>query len=83
MDKLRRCMEKSVHHHTRIVIRVFEDRCTTMSKDMTKLTTMPTSMFQRMERKNVSDISVRSTQAFILQYVSHTLEDNGSYAYRK
>src|SRR5271168_2076955 len=52
-----------------MVIRVFEERCTTISKDMTKLTTTPTSMFQIMERMNVSDISVRSTQAFILQQI--------------
>ena len=61
-----------------MVIRVFEERCTTISKDMTKLTTTPTSMFQMIERKNVRDISVRSSQAFILQHImSHTMRDNG------
>ena len=68
---LRCCTERKVHHHhrTKMVIRVFEERCTTISKDITKLTTTPTSMFQIIERKNVRAISVRSTQDFILQQI--------------
>jgi hypothetical protein len=67
-----------------MVIRVFEERCTTISKDITKLTTTPTSMFHIIERKNVRVISVRSTQDFILQHIiiiiSHMMGDNGGYA---
>ena len=76
-------MERKVHHHhTRMVIRVFEERCTTISKDIITLTTTPTSMFQIIDRKNVKDISVRSSQDFILQHMimSHTMRDNGGYA---
>ena len=79
-------MERRVHHHhhyhTRMVIRVFEERCTTISKDIIRLTTTPTSMFQIIERKNVRDISERSSQEFILQHIimSHTMRDDGGYA---
>jgi len=59
--------------HTRIVILVFDERWTTKSKDMTRPTTTPTSMFQMMDRKNVSDIIVRSTQADMLKVVVRLL----------
>lgn len=51
---------------TRIVILVFEERCTTRRRDIIKLTTMPTSTFQTMEKKNVRNINDRSTHARIL-----------------
>lgn len=56
-------MEKE---RTKIVIRVLLDRCTTSSREMIKLTTIPTSTFQTMEKTKVNDIRVRSTHALIL-----------------
>jgi hypothetical protein len=65
-----------------MVIRVLDERCTTISKDITTLTTTPTSMFQTMERKKVRAINVRSSQAFILQHIiiSMAMKDNGGNA---
>ena len=54
---------------TRIVSRVFDERCTTSNSEMTKLTAMPTSTSQMMVRKNVSAINDRSTHARILDQV--------------
>jgi len=50
-----------------MVILVFDERCTTNRREMTKLTTTPTSMFQMIERKNVRDMIAMSTHACILR----------------
>lgn len=51
---------------TRIVMRVLDDLCTTRRREIIRLTTIPTSTFQMIEHRNVSDMSVRSTHALIL-----------------
>ena len=54
---------------TKIAIRVSEDRLTTSSRDMTILTTIPTSTFQMIENTNVGVMSMRSTHDRILDEV--------------
>ena len=51
---------------TRMVMRGREERRTTRSREMTRLTATPISTFQMMVKKNVSDIRSRSIHARIL-----------------
>jgi hypothetical protein len=47
-------------------MRVLEDRCTTIRREMMTLTTIPTSTSQMMENRNVRNIRARSIHASIL-----------------
>lgn len=64
MDSVYETMESA--KLTKIAMRAFDDRCTTNSNEIIKLTTTPTSTSQMIENTNVKVIRLRSTHAPIL-----------------